>query len=120
MRKFKERPFGDSEVDLDDDLTYSHLPKTETGLDDMMFKEIGYATVYMNYFPDRKKLFPVKKPKTPTKTTKTHLSLSGYAQRERVEKLIKYFAENRDKHYGDVKWLREQVFLFQDEIENMC
>ena len=44
----------------------------------------------------------------------------GYYQRQRVYKLIKNFAENRRHNYGNIMWLKEQVYLFQDETENMC
>lgn len=111
MRKFQTAMEG--VVDLNKSSTYSYLPKTEKELDNKMFEEIGKAVVYMDYFPTRKSYYPKKRPKN-------KLLRSGYEQRVRVEKLIKKFAADRHKYYGDVKWLREQVFLFQDETENMC
>jgi primase-polymerase (primpol)-like protein len=42
--------FDGNEVDLDDENTYSHLPNTIKELDNLMFKEIGYAHCYMYYF----------------------------------------------------------------------
>lgn len=100
MRTYKDS-FG-HEFDLDEEETYSHLPKEARALDDRMFKEIGYALCYMdNFHPED---FPVK----------------GRGQRQRVELRIHNFCENRMAHYEDVIWLREQVFLFEDETENMC
>jgi hypothetical protein len=103
MRKYK--PTFGKEVDLDNPKTYLHLPKTIDELSDLMFKEIGYALCYMNYNPDRKMFFTPKR---------------DGGQRKRVEKLIKYFAENRKNNYQNLMWYKEQVFLFKDEIENMC
>lgn len=103
MRKFLCNPFNDVEVDLDDPQTYKHLPQTAKELRDMMFSEIGYYHCYVNYWH------------------KTDWSNAvGQAQKERVDKLITYFTENEKKNYGDVLWYQEQIFLFQDEIENMC
>jgi hypothetical protein len=34
--------------------------------------------------------------------------------------MIKDFADNRKNNYDNLQWYREQVFLFQDETENMC
>ncbi len=45
---------------------------------------------------------------------------SGYNQRQRVYKLIKYFADNRKDNYDNLMWLKEQCFLLDDETENMC
>jgi len=85
-------------VDLDNDKTYNHLPKTAKELDKLMFAEIGMALVYTKYFyPDWDK-----------------------KQCYRIHKLIEGFAKERKNNYGNVKWLREQVFIFQDETENMC
>ena len=44
----------------------------------------------------------------------------GYYQRQRVYKLIKNFAENRKNNYKNILWYKEQIFLLQDETENMC
>ena len=101
MRKFKCRPFNDVEVDLDDPKTYSYLPQNVKELDDFMFKEIGQALVYMKHF--HPEFFP-----------------KNNSQRIRIEKLIKDFADNRKNNYENVLWYQEQIFLFQDETENMC
>lgn len=50
MRKFRCRPFGDVEVDLDDPKTYKHLPKNTNELRQKMLSEIGYAYCYMNFW----------------------------------------------------------------------
>jgi len=97
MRKFTSS-FGDEIVDLDIDETYAHLPKTADELDDLMFTEIGKALCYIMYFhPDW-----------------------DNKQKIRINKLIEHFTENRRNHYDDVKWLREQVYIFRDETNNMC
>jgi len=130
MRKYKPALFP--EVDLDDPKTYEYLPKTHKELDALMFKEIGYALVYMDYFPDRKGLFPKRKRKEEFvkvssfgKTFKNNKNLidinnCSYYQRQRVYKLIDNFAKNRRNNYDNILWYQEQIFLFQDEIENMC
>lgn len=100
MRNFKTSPFGDI-VDLDDSDTYNHLPDNTKQLDNLMFKEIGYALVYMNYF--HKENFD----KYPS-------------QKESVHKLIDFFSKNRVLNYHNILWYQEQIFLFQNETENMC
>lgn len=130
MRKYKPA-FGE-EVDLDDPATYDYLPKTEKELDDMMFKQIGYALVYMDYFPDRKGLFPKRRkkpeyvkmkeyyPNHPLGDQPVEINNASYNQRQRVYKLISEFAAGRRENYGNLMWLKEKIFLFQDETENMC
>ena len=108
MRKFKSSLYG-KEVDLDNSKTYKHLPKKIKELRDRMFKEIGYAILYMDHFPDRKEFFQKKKKK----------SDCGYEQRQRVYNLIKNFAENESENYENIMWYKEQIFLFEDETENM-
>jgi len=107
---FKTSPYGD-EVDLDNELTYNHLPDKCKLLDDIMFKEIGFALCYMDYFhPDH----------YINEKSENKLKNSCYEQRLRVNNLIKDFTSNRKYHYNDIMWYKEKVFLFQDEIENMC
>lgn len=108
MRKYT-CAFGE-EVDLDNHETYKHLPDDLKKLDDMMFKEIGQALVYMNYF--RPEFFPKK--------NAIDYKGSGYHQRQRVYKLIRNFANDRHNNYQNIIWYKEQIFLFQDETENMC
>lgn len=131
MRKYKEH-FDGREVDLDNDSTYDYLPKTANELEDRMYREIGKALVYMDYLPSRKDCYPKRKlkPKFAPLSDwgikgkkgekRVDYNNCGWYQRQRIYKLIKNFAENRHNHYGDVKWLREQVYLFEDECENMC
>lgn len=102
MRKYKQH-FDGVEVDLDNSEIYSFLPNTIDELDDRMFKEIGYVLCYMDYFhPD---WFGKKR---------------DGGQRKRVNKLIQNFTENRKHNYQNLMWYKEQVFLFEDETENMC
>jgi hypothetical protein len=96
MREFRTAMMGT--VDLDDPKTYEYLPQTEKELDNKMFEEIGKALVYVKYF----------RPGWDKKQVK------------RINILIKDFADNRQKNYGNVQWIKEQVFMFQDETENMC
>ena len=96
MREFT-CAFGEV-VDLDSDETYRHLPKTYKELEKLMFSEIGIALVYIKHFhPDWDE-----------------------NQSNRINKLVESFANERGSNYSNVIWLREQVFIFQDEIENMC
>lgn len=103
------RPFNCSfdniEVDLDDPETYKHLPNNIVELEDRMFKNIGYYYCYVNYFHKDIKV------------------LGWFVnQEERIDKLIFNFTENRRNHnYDDnLLWYQEQLFRFEDEIENMC
>lgn len=98
MRIYKDRLFND-EYDLDNEDTYSHLPDNIKELRILMLSEIGYSYLYMN------KWYSEIFNKTP--------------QKDKVEKMVDYFAENEKYHYQDKKWYKEQVFLFQEEIENM-
>jgi hypothetical protein len=89
------------EVDLDNKDTYSYLPDDANQLRDILFKDFGWSQLYMNYLHfdifDKKDI-----------------------QRIRIDKFMKSYSENHLKNYDNVFWLKEQVFLFQDEIENMC
>jgi hypothetical protein len=102
MRKFTV--FENFEVDLDDEKTYDFLPKTKKELRDLMFKEIGYAHCYMNFW------------------YKDIFDEHDGCQKKRVENLIKNFTENEKENYhnDNLMWYKEQIFLFQCEIENMC
>ena len=99
MRKFLCRPFGDFEVDLDDPKTYEHLPQNTKELRNLMLSKIGYSYCYMNYW---------------------HKDFNHGEQKEKIEQLVKYFTDNERKNYNNVLWYQEQVFIFQNEIENMC
>lgn len=98
MRKFKPS-FGE-EVDLDSSATYEHLPNTTKELRDLFFKEVGYMHCYTKYW--HKDAFEKSE------------------QMKRIKKLLKNFTLNEVNNITNVMWYQEQVFLFQDEIENMC
>ena len=112
MREFSTAFNG--KVDLDNPETYKHLPEGVRKLDSMMFLKIGEALVYMDYFhPD---IFPKKE----TGTKGNWHDNAGFYQRKRVEKLIKHFAENRGDNWENEVWFKEQIFVFEEETENMC
>jgi len=111
MREFKCSPFADDIVDLDDPETYKYLPNSIDELNNKMLQEIGYSLCYMDFWhPDVffKERGDKEKPNW------------GYEQRQRVYKLIENFTKNRNDNWKNIMWFKEQVFLFQDEIENMC
>jgi hypothetical protein len=101
MRKFVCSPFGE-EVDLDDSETYDYLPKTIKELRTLMLSEIDYSYCYMNYW--HKDIF----------------GINDGGQKERVKQLVNYFTENESQNYDNILWYQEQIFLFQEETENMC
>lgn len=95
-------------VDLDDESIYEHLPNTRDELTARMWQEIGYALSYMDYI--HRESYPMDS-----------------RQRIRVMELVaRFWREGREEledgtlKSANVRWLREQVFVFQDEIENMC
>ena len=98
MRKFVNS-FGE-EVDLDDPKTYENLQRDINELRTLMLSNIGYSYCYMNYW--HKDVF------------------SRGKQKKRVEKLIKNFTENERENMNNIQWYKEQVYIFDDEIENMC
>ncbi len=100
MREFKTT-FGGT-VDLDDPNTYKHLSDDTADLDDLMFKEIGMALAYMDYF--RPEFFEDK----------------DGGQRKRVNALIKDYCDNRKHNWHSALWFKEKIFRFQEEVENMC
>lgn len=100
MRKFICSPFGD-EVDLDDPEIYSYLPDDASKLRDILFKDFGWSQLYMNFFH-------------------SDVFDENDLQRRRINEFMKNYSENHIKNYDNILWLKEQVFLFQDEIENMC
>ena len=107
--------FDGESVDLDNPETYDYLPKNTLDLDNLMFREIGKAICYMDYFhPD---LYPKRKT---MKVIDSGLLSSCLKQRQRVNNLIENFTKERKNHYTDTLWYQEQIFLFQDETENMC
>lgn len=102
MRKFVTS-FDRTEVDLDDPKTYEFYSSDPIALENEMFSEIGYALCYMNNF------YP-----------EIYKGKRDGGQKKRVMKLIKEFCDERKDHYTDVLWLQEKLYIFQDEIENMC
>ena len=104
MRHYNTGGIENMDVDLDDASLYLHLPNKYSELRDMMFSKIGYVYCYMNYW---------------------HNDIFGQddrdgGQKKRVEKLIKNFTDNEDKNYNNPLWLKEQIFIFDCETENMC
>ena len=97
MRMFKTSPFG-YEEDLDNPKTFSYLPNSIKELRTLMLSEIGFHYCYVNYWHP----------------------LDFDMQRKNVERLIKDFTENERLNYKNIIWYKEQIFLFQNEIENMC
>ncbi len=108
MRPFKCRPFKNHSVDLDDPKTYNYLSKDIKELRQKMFAEIGYAFCYMNFW--HKDVFCVT----------DSFGFRDGGQKERVESLVKKFTEKESENRDNVLWYQEQIFIFQDEIENMC
>lgn len=126
MRKFIES-FNRTEVDLDNPETYSHLPNTINELNDRMLREIGFTTCYMDYWHpdifDKEKQKPIEREWTEEEIAKDYpnkMANSGYDQRQRVYKLIEGFTKNRHDNWKNIMWFKEQVYLMEDEIENMC
>ena len=101
MRNYVTSPHGDM-FDLDNPKTFEYLPNVIKELRDLMFREVGYFYCYFNFWH------------------KDFKRLQECGQRERVENLIKDFTENEKQHYEDIVWYKEQVFIFQDAIENLC
>jgi hypothetical protein len=97
MREYIEEN-GDK-VDLDDPKTYEYLPKDWNELRTKMFKHIGYSYCYMNFW---------------------HKDVYFYGQEKRVLKLVKRFTDGEQENRGNILWIQEIIFLFEDEIENMC
>ncbi len=106
MRSYRLTDLSNKVVDLDDGSIYSHLPDDYDSLFNLMCKEIGFALSYMDFI--HRELFPLTS-----------------EQRIRVNELVdKFWKERREKKYfggpESILWMREQVYVLQDEIENMC
>ena len=108
MRPYRLTDTSGETVDLDDEAIYAHLPSTHEELRDRMWKDIGYALSYMDYI--HRDRFPLDN-----------------EQRIRVTVLVTRFWREgcEDLESGTLKrsvprWLREQIYVFEDEIENMC
>lgn len=85
-------------VDLEDISLYDYLPKNVKSIRDMIHQEIGYYYCYVNYWHPR----------------------WDKKQEERVKLLIEKYTEEWRNNITDLQWYRETLFIFQDEIENMC
>lgn len=115
------REFTDSigcKYDLDNPETYAHLPKTIKELRNRMFEKIGYSYLYMNVW-HRECFFTSRK-------TPLFYAISTIEQRKRIKEFVFNFAK-KEKEFRTTKteeenvlWMQEQVFLFEDEIDNMC
>jgi len=104
--------------DLDNPESYSYLPKTLKELRNRMFEKIGYSYLYMNVWHREIFFAPEETP--------LFFTISGTEQKKRVEELAFNFAK-QEKEFRTTKteeenilWMQEQVFLFEDEIDNMC
>lgn len=132
MREYNLQIPGGGKVDLDDPATYDYLPNTEKELSNLMFKEIGYAICYMDFFSGREGYFPKEKqpeewttlgemfPDAKHPEVKIDIANCSYNQRMDVYEKIKNFCDNRKDNFENLQWYKEQIFLFQDLIENMC
>lgn len=98
MRKYITS-FGEV-VDLDDPETYSGLPDEISVLRKLIFEKIGYSYCYMNHW--YRDIY------------------NNSSQKSDVENMITYFTQNELQNSNNVMWYKEQVFRFEDEIENMC
>jgi hypothetical protein len=107
MRPYKCTDLSGQTVDLDNPETYKHLPTDLEELRNLMLREIGYYHCYVKYW--HKDIFKGEEK-----------FKSGDAQIKRVKKLIKNFTENEGDNRNNVIWCQEQIYLFQDETENMC
>ena len=96
MRKFTD--FLGYEFDLDDPETYEYLPQTWKDADNMMMQEIGYAYLYFEHWH--------------TDWQKNQIDW--------VYKLIEEYAEGRRHNCNNLLWIQEKLYIFMDEIENMC
>lgn len=126
MREFTES-LSRHKVDLDDESTYSYLPNTIEELNSRMLKEIGFATCYMDYWHsdvfNKRKKKPNDRRWTPEEIELGYpdkFTNAAYYQRQRVYKLIERFTKERKNNLENIMWFKEMVFLFEDEIENMC
>lgn len=101
MRMFKD--FLGDEHDLDDPKTYKRLPQTRGEVLNRLYQEVGYAHLYMMGHDWSR-------------------SESGARQVKRVNELIAEIST----YFGGNIWNKslifwqEKLFIFLDEIENMC
>ena len=108
MRPYKLTDMSHETVDLDDPSIYEYLPNTIDELFDRMCKNIGYVLSYMDFI--HRDIYPM-----------------DARQRVRVNELVaKFWREEKEydakdqRKRMDLLWMKEQVFIFEDETENMC
>lgn len=123
MRTFTQK-FSGFVVDLDDPSTYDYIGSDDVNvLNDIMLSRIGYSICYMDYW--NKNIFATE-PKVPEmmeykgRMVDINIENVGYQQRIRVNSLIEDFTKNRSKNWENPLWFKEQIFIFDDETENMC
>lgn len=88
------------EHDLDNPETYKHLPQTEEAVISKLYEQIGYSRVYMvehGFLKDDR----------------------CKDQVERIDELINTIISGYYVEKG-LMWWQERLFLFDNEIENMC
>ncbi len=88
----------DGVVDLDNSDTYSYMPDNIELLHHKIYQEVGRYYLFVNYF----------KPNW------------DRSQIKRVNLIIERFSSGRNDNFTNIIWLKEILFLIQDEIENMC
>lgn len=92
-------------VDLDDPATYKYLPQEKDKVLEKLYQEVGYAHLYiMGTKWERYSKEQVKR------------------VRELTEEISKFFGAGAGKNMwaqSTIFW-QEKLFIFLDEIENMC
>lgn len=86
-------------VDLDDPNTYKDYPQDVTEVINELYKKIGYSQVYMIRYDFVSSKY-------------------GREQMYRIQNFLHTLAI--DWKGKDLLWWQKQLFLFRDEVENMC
>ena len=97
-------PFGGT-VDLNNPTTYKNCTYRNWDVKKLrqaIYEKVGYAKLYVEFFhPDWDK-----------------------TQVEHINQLLFWFSKEHRKYYQDTPearfWLRKWLFIFNNEIENMC
>jgi hypothetical protein len=101
MREFVTA-FGDK-VDLDDPATYKHLPQEKDKVLERLYQEVGYAHLYiMGKKWERLSKEQVRRVRALT------------------EEISKFFGWDKNMWNESTIFWQEKLFIFLDEIENMC
>lgn len=100
MARFFQPVIGPPE-DLDDPKTYARFPQTIRDVQEALWRKIGYAAVYViaHQFSE---------------------SECGQKQIDRIGVLVEAVAKGQEQRGKPLIWWQEQLYLFEDEIENMC